>query len=136
MNIGIQFKINLINKNQFQLNYLNKKKETQIVNGSFSNVNSLQKTDAQTLEKLVEFTQNRTDKSPIVYASYSSQKNPVYIQIAKGKSTKNFSDEDLKNIFNEAEKARLSDRSIDPLLRMESGKVRPFFTAQWRGECD
>ncbi len=96
------------NKNQFQLNYLNKKKETQIVNGSFSNVNSLQKTDATTLEKLAVFTQNKADKSPIVYASYSSQKNPVYIQIAKGKSDKSFSDEELKNIFNEAEKARLT----------------------------
>jgi len=97
-----------LNKNQFQLNYLNKKKETQIVSGSFSNVNLLQQTDAQTLEKLIEFTQNKTDKSPIVYASYSSQKNPVYIQIAKGKSTKNFSDEDLKNLFNEAEQSRLT----------------------------
>jgi hypothetical protein len=97
-----------LNKNQFQLNYLNKKKETQIVNGSFSNVNSLQKTDATTLEKLAVFTQNKADKSPIVYASYSSQKNPVYIQIAKGKSDKSFSDEELKNIFNEAEKARLT----------------------------
>ncbi len=96
------------NKNQFQLEYLNKKKETQIVNGSFSNVNSLQKTDATTLEKLAVFTQNKADKSPIVYASYSSQKNPVYIQIAKGKSDKSFSDEELKNIFNEAEKARLT----------------------------
>ncbi|WP_312075420.1 DUF4450 domain-containing protein [Chryseobacterium sp.] len=97
-----------LNKNQFQLNYLNKKKETQIVSGSFSNVNSLLQTDAETLEKLTEFTQNKTDKSPIVYASYSSQKNPIYIQITKGKSAKNFSDEDLKNIFNEAEKARLT----------------------------
>lgn len=97
-----------INKNQFQLNYLNKKKETQIVSGSFSNVNSLQQTDATTLEKLTDFTQNKTDKSPIVYASYSSQKNPVYIQISKGKSAKNFSDEELKNIFNEAEKARVT----------------------------
>lgn len=96
-----------LNKNQFQLNYLNKKKETQIVSGSFSNLNSLQKTDAQTLEQLAEFTQNKTDKSPIVYASYSSQKQPIYIQIAKGKSAKNFSDQALKNIFNEAEKARL-----------------------------
>ncbi|WP_374446412.1 DUF4450 domain-containing protein [Epilithonimonas sp.] len=97
-----------LNKNQFQLNYLNKKTETQIVSGSFSNVNSLQQTDATTLEKLVEFTQNRTDKSPIVYASYSSQKQPIYIQIAKGKSAKSFSDEDLKNIFNDAEKARVT----------------------------
>lgn len=97
-----------INKNQFQLNYLNKKKETQIVNGSFSNVTSLQQTYAQTLEKLAEFTQNKTDKSPIVYASYSSPKQPIYIQVAKGKSAKNFSDEELKNIFNEAEKARLT----------------------------
>ncbi|PQA95015.1 protein of unknown function [Chryseobacterium piscicola] len=96
-----------LNKNQFQLNYLNKKKETQTVYGSFSNVSSLQQTDATTLEKLGEFTQNKTDKSPIVYASYSSQKQPVYIQVAKGKSDKNFSDEDLKNIFNEAEKSRL-----------------------------
>ncbi|WP_379963168.1 DUF4450 domain-containing protein [Epilithonimonas sp. UC225_85] len=96
-----------ITKNQFQLNYLNKKKETQTVSGSFSNVRSLQQTDATTLEKLSEFTQNKTDKSPIVYASYSSQKQPVYIQVAKGKS-KNFSDEELKNIFNEAEKTRLA----------------------------
>lgn len=96
-----------LNKNQFQLNYLNKKKETQTVYGSFSNVSSLQQTDATTLEKLAEFTQNKTDKSPIVYASYSSQKNPVYIQVAKGKSDKNFSDEALKNIFEEAEKSRL-----------------------------
>lgn len=97
-----------LNKNQFQLNYLNKKKESQSVYGSFSNVNSLQQTDATTLEKLSEFTQNKTDKSPIVYALYSSQKQPVYIQVAKGKSDKNFSDEDLKNIFNEAEKSRLT----------------------------
>ena len=100
-----QFKLN---KNQFQLNYLNKKKETQTVSGSFSNVNSLQQTDATTLEKLSEFTQNKTDKSPIIYASYSSQKQPVYIQVTKGKSDKNFSDEDLKSIFNEAEKSRLT----------------------------
>lgn len=97
-----------INKNQFQLNYLNKKKEMQTVSGSFSNVNSLQQTDAQTLEKLAEFTQNKTDKSPIIYASYSSQKQPVYIQVAKGKSNKNFSDEALKTLFNEAEKSRLT----------------------------
>lgn len=97
-----------INKNHFQLHYLNKKKETQIVSGSFSNVNLLQKTDATTLEKLSDFTQNKIDKSPIIYASYSSQKKPVYIQIAKGESDKNLSDEALKNIFNEAEKARLT----------------------------
>lgn len=97
-----------INKKHFQLNYLNKKKETQTVSGSFSNVNSLQQTDATTLEKLAEFTQNKTDKSPIVYASYSSQKQPVFIQIVKGKSDKNFSDEELKNIFNEAEQSRLT----------------------------
>jgi len=97
-----------ISKNQFQLNYLNKKKETQIVSGNFSNVNSLQLTDAKTLEKLSEFTQNKNEKYPIVYASYSSQKQPVYIQVAKGKSDKNFSDEDLKNIFDDAEKSRLT----------------------------
>jgi hypothetical protein len=97
-----------INNNQFQLNYINKKKEIQIVSGSFSNVSSLQQTDATTLEKLGEFTQNKTDKSPIVYASYSSQKQPIYIQVAKGKSAKKFSDEELKSIFNEAEKARLT----------------------------
>jgi len=97
-----------LHKNQFQLNYLNKKQETQTVSGSFSNVNSLQQTDAITLEKLSEFTQNKTDKSPIIYASYSSQKQPVYIQVAKGKSDKNFSDEDLKNIFDDAEKSRLT----------------------------
>ncbi|SDG45303.1 DUF4450 domain-containing protein [Epilithonimonas hungarica] len=95
-------------KNHFQLNYLNRKKETQTVNGSFSNINSLQLTDAKTLEKLAEFTQNKNEKYPIVYASYSSQKQPVYIQVAKGKSEKNFSDEELKNIFNEAEKSRLT----------------------------
>lgn len=97
-----------INNNQFQLNYLNKKKEIQIVSGSFSNVSSLQQTDATTLEKLGEFTQNKTYKSPIVYVSYSSQKQPIYIQVAKGKSAKKFSDEELKSIFNEAEKARLT----------------------------
>lgn len=97
-----------LNKNQFQLNYLNKKKQTQTVSGSFSNVNVLQKTDAATLEKLSDFTQNKTDQYPIIYASYSSQKKPVYIQISKGKSIKNFSDEALKNIFNEAKKARLT----------------------------
>ncbi len=97
-----------INKNQFQLNYLNKKKETQTVSGSFSNVSLLQQTDAKTLEKLSEFTQNKTDKSPIVYASYSAQKSPVYIQVAKGKSDKNFSDEVLKDIFDKAEQSRLN----------------------------
>ncbi|KQM44655.1 DUF4450 domain-containing protein [Chryseobacterium sp. Leaf201] len=97
-----------LNKNQFQLNYLNKKKETQTVSGSFSNVSLLQQTDAKTLEKLSEFTQNKTDKSPVVYASYSAQKEPVYIQVAKGKSDKNFSDEVLKDIFDKAEQSRLN----------------------------
>lgn len=97
-----------INKNHFQLNYLNRKKETQTVIGSFSNANALQLTDAKTLEKLSEFTQNKNEKYPIVYASYSSQKQPIYIQIAKGKTGKNFSDEELRNLFNEAEQARLT----------------------------
>lgn len=97
-----------INKNQFQLNYLNKKKETQTVTGNFSNTGSLQVTDAETLEKLSDFSQNKADKSPIIYAAYSAQKNPFYIQIKKGKSDKNFSDEELKNIFNEAEQSRLN----------------------------
>ncbi|MCA6068254.1 DUF4450 domain-containing protein [Chryseobacterium sp. RG1] len=95
-------------KNQFQLNYLNKKKETQMVNGNFSNVPFLQMTDAETLENLPAFTQNKIVKSPVIYASYSAQQQPVYIQISKGKSNKNFSDEDLKTLFNEAEKSRLT----------------------------
>ncbi|KAA0126771.1 DUF4450 domain-containing protein [Chryseobacterium sp. SN22] len=96
-----------LNKNKFQLRYLNKKKETQTVSGNFSNVTSLQQTDAQTLEKLSEFTQNKTDRSPIIYASYSSQKQPIFIQVAKGTSPKNYSDEELKNIFEAAEQSRL-----------------------------
>lgn len=97
-----------INKNKFQLSYLNRKKETQTVSGSFSNVSALQLTDAKTLENLSKFTQNKNETAPIVYASYSSQKNPVYIQVAKGKSDRNFSDEALKIIFEEAEKSRLA----------------------------
>ncbi len=96
-----------ITGNQFQLNYLNRKKETQTVSGSFSNVGSLQLTDAETLEKLSELTQNTKKQSPIVYATYAAQKNPVYIQVAKGKSSKNFSDEELKTLFNKAEQSRI-----------------------------
>ncbi|MDQ0781152.1 DUF4450 domain-containing protein [Chryseobacterium sp. W4I1] len=102
---GNQFQIN---KNQFELTYLNKKKENQLINGSFSNANSLQLTDAKTLEKLSDFTQNKAEQSPIIYATYSAQKNPVYIQIKKGKSDKNFSDEQLATIFKEAEQSRLN----------------------------
>jgi hypothetical protein len=102
---GNQFKIN---KNQFELTYLNKKKENQFINGSFSNANSLQLTDAKTLEKLSDFAQNKAEKSPIIYAAYSSQKSPVYIQITKGNSEKNLSDEQLASIFNEAEQTRLA----------------------------
>ncbi|MDQ0065070.1 DUF4450 domain-containing protein [Chryseobacterium lathyri] len=102
---GNQFQIN---KNQFELTYLNKKKENLFINGSFSNANSLQLTDAKTLEKLADFTQNKAEKSPIIYATYSTQKNPVYIQIKKGKSDQNFSDEQLAIIFNEAEQSRLT----------------------------
>ncbi|WP_213278849.1 DUF4450 domain-containing protein [Chryseobacterium indologenes] len=97
-----------INKNQFELTYLNKKKENQFISGSFSNANSLQLTEAKTLEKLSDFTQNKTEKSPIIYAAYSAQKNPVYIQIKKGKSDQNISDKRLAGIFNEAERSRLS----------------------------
>ncbi|CAH0247159.1 DUF4450 domain-containing protein [Chryseobacterium sp. Bi04] len=97
-----------INKNQFELTYLNKKKENQLINGSFSNANSLQLTDAKTLENLAKFTQNKNEESPIIYAAYSAQKNPVYIQIKKGKSEKNFSDEQLATIFKEAEQSRLN----------------------------
>ena len=97
-----------INKNQFTLSYINRKKENQMVSGSFSNVSSLQQTDARTLERLSTFTQNKTGNSPIIYASYASQNQPVYIQVAKGKSGKNFSDEELKKIFDEAEKTRLT----------------------------
>ncbi|SMO41524.1 protein of unknown function [Chryseobacterium rhizoplanae] len=97
-----------INKNQFELTYLNKKKENQFISGSFSNTHSLQLTDAKTLERLSDFTQNKAGKSPIIYATYSTQKNPVYIQIKKGKSDQNFSEEQLAGIFNEAERSRLS----------------------------
>ncbi|WP_370895920.1 DUF4450 domain-containing protein [Chryseobacterium gossypii] len=96
-----------IDKNQFQLSYFNKKKEIQSVNGSFSNISSLQLTDAEALEKLSQFTQIKTGRSPIIYASYSESKTPVYIQISKGKSAKRFSDGELKNIFDEAEQSRL-----------------------------
>lgn len=97
-----------INKNQFELTYLNKKKENQYISGSFSNANSVQLTDAKTLENLSNFTQNKAEKSPIIYATYSAQKNPVYIQIKKGKSDKNFSDEQLAVIFKDAEQSRLN----------------------------
>jgi hypothetical protein len=97
-----------INKNQFELAYLNKKKENQFINGSFSNANSVQLTDAKTLENLSNFTQNKAEKSPIIYATYSAQKNPIYIQIKKGKSDKNFSDEQLAVIFKDAEQSRLN----------------------------
>ncbi|MDR6403158.1 MULTISPECIES: DUF4450 domain-containing protein [Chryseobacterium] len=100
-----QFKIN---KNQFELTYLNKKKENQYISGSFSNANSVQLTDAKTLENLSNFTQNKAEKSPIIYATYSVQKNPGYIQIKKGKSDKNFSDEQLAVIFKDAEQSRLN----------------------------
>lgn len=102
---GNQFQIN---KNQFELTYLNKKKENQFISGSFSNASPLQLADAKTLEKLSDFTQNKSEKSPIIYATYSTQKNPVYIQIKKGKSDQNFSDEQLAGIFNAAELSRLS----------------------------
>lgn len=102
---GNQFQIN---KNQFQLSYFNKKKETQTINGNFSNVSSLQLTDAKTLDNLSYFTQNKAEQSPIVYAGYSAQKNPVYIQIAKGNSSSNLSDEQLAGIFNDAEQSRLT----------------------------
>ncbi|GEN75280.1 DUF4450 domain-containing protein [Chryseobacterium hagamense] len=97
-----------MNKNQFQLRYLNRKKETQVVSGSFSGVTSLQQTDAQTLTNLSEFSKNQTDKSPIVYASYSPQKQPVFIQIAKGTATRDFSDQEMENLFNQAERSRLN----------------------------
>ncbi|CAD0219604.1 DUF4450 domain-containing protein [Chryseobacterium sp. JV274] len=97
-----------LNKNQFELTYLNKKKENQLISGSFSNTHSLQLTDVKTLEKLSDFTQNKAEKSPIIYATYSTQKNPVFIQIKKGKSDQNFSDKHLADIFNEAEQSRLS----------------------------
>ncbi|AZA60400.1 DUF4450 domain-containing protein [Chryseobacterium indoltheticum] len=102
---GNQFQIN---KNQFQLSYFNKKKETQTINGNFSNVSSLQLTDAKTLDNLSYFTQNKAEQSPIVYAGYSAQKNPVYIQIAKGNSSSTLSDEKLADIFNQAEQSRLT----------------------------
>jgi len=102
---GNQFQIN---KNQFQLSYFNKKKETQTINGNFSNVSSLQLTDAKTLDNLSDFTQNKAEQSPIVYAGYSAQKNPVYIQIAKGNSSSTLSDEQLADIFNKAEQSRLT----------------------------
>lgn len=102
---GNQFQIN---KNQFQLSYFNKKKETQTINGNFSNVSSLQLTDAKTLDNLSDFTQNKAKQSPVVYAGYSAQKNPVYIQIAKGNSSSNLSDEKLADIFNKAEQSRLT----------------------------
>ena len=102
---GNQFQIN---KNQFQLSYFNKKKETQTINGNFSNVSSLQLTDAKTLDNLSDFTQNKAKQSPIVYAGYSAQKNPVYIQIAKGNSSSNLSNEQLAGIFNDAEQSRLT----------------------------
>lgn len=96
-----------INKNQFQLSYFNKKKETQVVNGSFSNTNLLQLADAKTLQNLSDLTQNKVERSPVIYTTYSAQKKPVYIQITKGESiSETTTEEHFTAIFDEAEQAR------------------------------
>lgn len=96
-----------INKNQFQLSYFNKKKEIQTVSGSFSNTNSLQLADAKTLENLSDLTQSKVEQTPVIYAAYSAQKKPVYIQITKGKSSsESGTKEEVTTVFDEAEQSR------------------------------
>ncbi|PRD54814.1 glycogen debranching protein [Sphingobacterium gobiense] len=94
--------------NRFTLTYLDGKKREQTVFGTFGGAQRAQLSDATTLRDLKQLTQHGEGESPIVYATYSLENKPAYIQITGGQlAQKNYTDDALASIFDRAEEARL-----------------------------
>jgi hypothetical protein len=97
-----------LKQNSFELTYLDGKKNEEYVYGTFSSAAQLQLSDATVLDDLAQLGKKRAAESPIVYATYTLQKTPVYVQVAKGTLEKKvYSDDMLQDRYNRAEQARL-----------------------------
>ena len=95
-------------QNSFELTYLDGKKKEEFIYGTFSATTQLRLSDATVLDDLAQLGQKGAAESPIVSATYTLQKAPIYIQIAKGPLEKKvYSDDMLQDRYNRAEQARL-----------------------------
>src|SRR5699024_10876456 len=97
-----------IHKTDFELTYLNGKKEKELVNGSFLGAEVVNVTDVTFLERLSGLSENSASASPIVYATFNLQESPRFIRISKGALDGRYSQSEVQNIFEQAEQARLS----------------------------
>ncbi len=97
-----------LEKNSFELIYPDGKKNEEFVYGTFSSTAQLQLSDATVLDDLAQLGRKGAAESPIVYATYTLQKAPIYIQVAKGPLEKKvYRDDMLQDRYNRAEQARL-----------------------------
>ncbi|HIX55282.1 MAG TPA: DUF4450 domain-containing protein [Candidatus Sphingobacterium stercoripullorum] len=97
-----------IHKTDFELTYLNGKKEKELVNGSFLGAEVVNVTDVTFLERLSGLSENSASASPIVYATFNLQESPRFIRISKGALDGRYSQSEVQSIFEQAEQARLS----------------------------
>jgi hypothetical protein len=94
--------------NNFELAYLNRRKNEEYIYGAFSGTKKIFQTAAYTLDNLAKLTQNKPGSTPMLYASYILKGDPVYVQLTKGKlDKKRFSDKELANVFDRAEQKRV-----------------------------
>src|SRR5690606_598599 len=84
-----------LKQNSFELTYLDGKKNEEYVYGTFSSAAQLQLSDATVLDDLAQLGKKRAAESPIVYATYTLQKTPVYVQVAKGTLEKKVYSDDM-----------------------------------------
>lgn len=97
-----------IDKNSFDLHYLNRKKTDEYLYGTFSNTAKIYQGDANLLFHETKLIESKNSKNPIIYASYNLTHKPIYISISRTKSIKNSDEKQLANEYDSADQARLT----------------------------
>jgi len=95
-------------QNNFELAYLDGKGKAEFVYGTFSGAEQVQLSDAKVLADVAKLTETKANGHPIVYATYTLQYVPAYIQVAKGQLTREkYSAAELADRYEQAEQTRV-----------------------------
>ncbi|TJZ61552.1 DUF4450 domain-containing protein [Sphingobacterium olei] len=96
-----------IAKNSFQLNYLGRSAEEEVLYGTFGSAGKVTLADATMLDDISKITVSKAKDAPIVVANYGLGAAPFYIQIARGElKNKLLGEADLVKIYDKAESDR------------------------------
>lgn len=122
---------NIINikGNAFDLQYVGRKKEEQHTQGSFSSGAIVKLSNATVLDNLVRLTDADPTGSPIVYGFFANLNTSHWLEISKGKWSKEKSNSELIKLFEKAEAKRqallqrVQLQTPDPYLNTLAGAL-------------